>query len=374
MSENSYLQILQPILDGVIAEHAIRVDVEGAFPSENVAALAQAGLLGLISSVEVGGLGQGPDAAVSVVEQIAQRCGSTAMIVCMHYAATAVIEAFGGLEERRKTASGEHLSTLAFSEAGSRSHFWAPVSTATRTPQGIRLDARKSWVTSANHAATYVWSSQPLSAEGASSIWLVPRETAGLKPASGFNGLGLRGNDSAPCVAEGAVIPEENRLGADGDGFNVMMGTVLPWFNLMNSACSVGLAEAATQRSVAHVSGARYAHLDSSLADLPTIRAYVARMRIKVDSARALLQDAVSAVQTGREDTMLRVLEVKAACNEMAGEVCDTAMRVCGGAAFRRDVGVERYFRDARAGLVMAPTSDVLYDFIGKAICGQDLF
>jgi alkylation response protein AidB-like acyl-CoA dehydrogenase len=54
--------------------------------------------------------------------------------------------------------------------------------------------------------------------------------------------------------------------------------------------------------------------------------------------------------------------------------VTDLAMRVCGGAAFRRDVGIERYFRDARAATVMAPTTDVLYDFIGKAACGLPLF
>jgi alkylation response protein AidB-like acyl-CoA dehydrogenase len=68
------------------------------------------------------------------------------------------------------------------------------------------------------------------------------------------------------------------------------------------------------------------------------------------------------------------VLESKAAAGDAAAEVVDTAMRVCGGAAFRKEVGVERAFRDARASLVMAPTSDVLYDFIGKAICGMALF
>jgi alkylation response protein AidB-like acyl-CoA dehydrogenase len=71
---------------------------------------------------------------------------------------------------------------------------------------------------------------------------------------------------------------------------------------------------------------------------------------------------------------MLRVLESKAAAGEAATEVLDTAMRVCGGAAFRKDVGVERYFRDTRAAGVMAPTTDVLYDFIGKAVCGMELF
>jgi len=90
--------------------------------------------------------------------------------------------------------------------------------------------------------------------------------------------------------------------------------------------------------------------------------------------AQALLLDTIAAIETGRPDTMLRVLEVKAGAGEAALEVTELAMRVCGGAAFRKDVGVERHFRDARAASVMAPTTDVLYDFIGKAVCGLPLF
>ena len=86
------------------------------------------------------------------------------------------------------------------------------------------------------------------------------------------------------------------------------------------------------------------------------------------------LSDTIDALENGREDAMLRVLEVKASAAETAREVLDTAMRVCGGQAFRKDVGVERRFRDTRASLVMAPTTDQLYDFIGKAVCGMPLF
>jgi alkylation response protein AidB-like acyl-CoA dehydrogenase len=175
-------------------------------------------------------------------------------------------------------------------------------------------------------------------------------------------------------TADGVKIPAENRLGGDGEGFAIMMGTVLPHFNLMIAAGSLGLMAGGLRRSIAHVSSARYAHLDNSLADLPTIRAYVARMQVKTDMVRALLHDAADAVEGGREDAMLRVLESKAAAGEAAGEVLDMAMRVCGGQAFRRDVGVERFFRDARAAGVMAPTTDQLYDFIGKAVCGLELF
>ena len=97
-------------------------------------------------------------------------------------------------------------------------------------------------------------------------------------------------------------------------------------------------------------------------------------MRIQTDQAKALLLDTIIAIESSRPDTMLRVLEVKASASEAAVAVTDLAMRVCGGAAFRKEVGVERNFRDARAATVMAPTTDVLYDFIGKAVCGLPLF
>ncbi len=75
----------------------------------------------------------------------------------------------------------------------------------------------------------------------------------------------------------------------------------------------------------------------------------------------------------GRADAMLRVLEVKAVAAEAAIAVTDLAMKVCGGAAFRKELGVERRFRDARAARVMAPTTDALLDFVGRAICGLPL-
>ena len=153
-----------------------------------------------------------------------------------------------------------------------------------------------------------------------------------------------------------------------------MMEVVLPWFNLVSSACSVGLMEALATRTAAHAAATRHAHLDQALAGLPTIRAYLARMRIDADVSRTLLGDTLVALETGRADAMLRVLEVKAATGERATAVGDLAMRVCGGAAFKKEVGVERFFRDARAATVMGPTTDVLYDFIGKALTGQSLF
>lgn len=367
------LSRLEPHLEPV-RQAALAVDRDGAFPQEAIDALRAAGLMGLVTPEAHGGLGGGIPEAALVVERLARLCGSAAMVVCMHYCGAAVIAAHGDEATNAAIAAGEHLSTLAFSEAGSRSHFWAPVSTASRVEGGVALDAQKSWVTSARHASAYVWSSRPLEAQGASTIWLVPRAAAGLSVPGPFDGLGLRGNDSAPVSATGVVVSEAQRLGPDGGGFDVMMGVVLPMFNVLNAACSLGLMEAALAASASHVGATRYAHLGSALNELPTIRAYLAKARIQADMARGLWLDTLAALGAGRPDAMLRVLQVKAAAGEAALSVTDAAMRVCGGAAFRRELGVDRCFRDARAASVMAPTSDVLYDFIGKAVCGLPLF
>ncbi len=370
----SYLDTVDAIASGVVAEHALQVDESAEFPKASMHSLRDAGLLGLVSAKEVGGLGEGLRAATQTIERIARECGSTAMVLCMHYAGSFVLEKHGSDELRRQNAAGEHLLTLAFSEAGSRSHFWAPMSTAARRSGGVELNARKSWVTSANNATAYIWSSRPLEADGPSSIWWVPRTTRGISTTGKFDGLGLRGNDSTPVLAEGAVVPESNLLGEDGAGLGVMLETVLPGFNAMTAACAIGLMEGANRAACEHAASIKHEHLGEILASMPTIRAYLARMRIATDQSSCLLRDTLDSLESGREDVLLRVLECKASAGEAATQVLDTAMRVCGGAAFRKEVGVERRFRDARAGTVMAPTTDQLYDFIGAAICGLDVF
>jgi alkylation response protein AidB-like acyl-CoA dehydrogenase len=365
---------VEAIAAGVVARKALEVDREGVFPRDALDALGAAGLLGLISAASVGGLGRGPRAAARVVGRLARECGSTAMVVTMHYAGVAVLEKHGPEDVRREAAAGRHLSTLAFSDVGSRSQFWAPIGTASPAAGGVALSGKKGWITSANHATAYVWSSRPLSAEGASTLWLVPRATAGVRVAGAFDGLGLRGNDSAPVTAEHAVVPADHRLGADGAGLAVMLEVVLPLFSVLSAAVSVGLMEGAVARAVAHVAGTGFEHDGSRLRDLPTVRANLARMQIATDQARALLLDTLDAIEAGRADATLRVLECKAAAGDASTTVLDLAMRVCGGAAFRKEVGVERAFRDGRAAAIMGPTSDVLYDFIGKALTGLPVF
>ncbi|MBB3674738.1 acyl-CoA dehydrogenase family protein [Modestobacter versicolor] len=362
------------VVAGTIAPAAATVDATGTFPREGIEALARAGALGLLSSPEVGGAGGSLADVARVVEQVATADGSTGMVLLMHYAATAVLEAHGPDDVRRAIVRGEHLSTLAFSEAGSRSHFWAPMSSATAEGDRVRLDAAKSWVTSAGEADSYLWSSRPLAADGPMTLWLVPSSTPGVTVAGPFDGVGLRGNSSRPVRADGATVPASAQLGPDGAGLDIALGTALPTFLVGSAAFSLGLMEALLADAAAHLTRTRLEHLGQTLAQQPLTRGEFARLKLQVDGVRAFLADTLAALGSGRPDATLRVLEVKAVAAEAAAEVADGVMKLCGGAAFRKELGVERRFRDSLAARVMAPTTAALHDFVGRISLGQPLF
>jgi alkylation response protein AidB-like acyl-CoA dehydrogenase len=370
---------LAPVLSAA-AQHAAAVDADGVFPKAAVDALRESGLLGLTLPPEVGGLGQGPVELVDTVSAIASACGSTAMIYLMHVSAAMPVLAAppaDGDRLLRGMADGSLLGTLAFSEKGSRSHFWAPVSQAEAEGDAIRVRAEKSWVTSAGYADVYIVSTRSAaSAEPvdglAVDLYVVEGDADGLKVAAPWHGLGLRGNMSAPMLLDVLVSPEQ-RLGEAGTGFATMLSAVLPWFNLGNAAVTLGLADAALFAAIGHITSARLQHLDSRLCALPTIRHRVGEAAVTLSAHQASLRAAATAVANPDDTTMLAVLAAKAGANDAALTITDEAMRVCGGAAFSKHLPVERAFRDVRAGHVMAPTSDVLYDMIARARCGMDL-
>jgi alkylation response protein AidB-like acyl-CoA dehydrogenase len=364
-----------------IEQHAEDVDRAGRFPTEAIAALQRAGLLGLGIPDAYGGPGGGPQEIVEAIREVSGACGSTGMVFTMHLvAAQTMLAGTQGdgpvADALREIAAGRHLSTLAYSERATRSHFWAQASRAELTGDGVRITADKSWVTAASHADSYVLATGAPEATSPTSteLYLVPADAAGIEIAGAFDGLGMRGNDSAAVRFTDVHVSEGRRLGETGSGFELMLSATLPWFVLGCAACCVGLAEGALATACRHVADARLEHLRTSLAEVPAVRTRLATAQIDLMQTQALLD------QTARQDTesdpgaQLGVLALKASAAEMAIRVTDEAMRACGGAAYSRHLPLERNFRDARAAAIMAPTTDVLRDLLGKAITGQELF
>jgi alkylation response protein AidB-like acyl-CoA dehydrogenase len=371
------------IASRVLGPSAGQNDKAGRFSTDAVEALGESGLLGLLLHRDFGGCGLGPRTFAVVTATVAEADASVAMVYLMHILGTAMISAARPSAARalapilREVGAGRHLSTLAFSEAGSRSHFWAPISRAHRDGNGVRISANKSWVTSAGHAQSYVVSA--LAPEGTgptdSTLYLLAAETRGLSVAGPWDGLGLRANASAPITLEDCPVPSDFQLTDDGAGFPAMLNVVLPLFSLGTAAVALGLCRAAVAATASHLKSAKFEHLGQSLGEsLPTLRAQLAGMQIETDGLSARIDDLVEHLEEPRETTMLRVLETKAAAGEVAIDVTSAAMRVCGGAAFSKHLSIERLFRDAHAGGIMAPTGDVLREFIGKSLLGMPLF
>jgi alkylation response protein AidB-like acyl-CoA dehydrogenase len=383
MTHDAAVLKAREIASHVLAPSAGQNDKAGQFSTNAIEALGESGLLGLLLPVDFGGAGLGPRTFATVMATLAETDASVAMVYLMHIlgAATIVAARPSGAQALapilQEIGAGRHLSTLAFSEAGSRSHFWAPISRAHRNGSGVRISAKKSWVTSAGHAHSYVVSA--LAPEGAgptdSTLYLLAAETPGLSIAGPWDGLGLRANASAPITLDDCQVTSDFQLTDDGGGFPAMLNVVLPLFCLGTAAVALGLCRAAVAGTVSHLKSAKFEHLGQSLGEsLPTLRAQLATMQIDTDGLSSRIDDLVNHLEKPRETTMLRVLETKAAAGEAAISVTSSAMRTCGGAAFSKHLGIERLFRDAHAGAVMAPTGDVLREFIGKSLLGMPLF
>ncbi len=211
--QTAVVERVRKIADEQIAPYAADVDAKGRYPREGMEALGRAGFLGLSIPSEKGGMGQGLRVAAAVLDEVAQRDASLAMVYKMHLCGCACYVAFPQTGEKYfpQIVAGKHLTTLAWSEQGSRSHFWAPASQATEDDGSVVLNAQKSWVTSAGEADGYVVSTRTAAGTGATDtmLYLVLKDDKGARIAGTWNGLGMRGNASNPMVLENCVIPAD---------------------------------------------------------------------------------------------------------------------------------------------------------------------
>jgi alkylation response protein AidB-like acyl-CoA dehydrogenase len=365
----------------VLAPHADELDRARRFPRENLKALGQGGVLGLLVPAQYGGAGAGIQEMAAVIEKMAQACASTAMVTLMHYCGTAVLAAKGNDKLKEDllpaVARGQHITTLAFSEAGSGGHFYSPVSQVSRDGHRLTLSALKSFVTSAGEADSYIVSTRKANATSPIDLdlYLLPRATKGFEVEGRFEGLGLAGNASAPMKLVEVQVDPASRLGEEGTGFQSLMEVILPHFQVGAAAISLGIAASAFRAATAHVSARKYEHAGgAALSAIPRVQFLTAEMALELRSARTYLQETICRVAAADPEAMLDVLGVKVRAADASLAIVSRAMTLGGGSAFGRRGGLERIFRDAQACAVMAPATDVLKEFLGKACLGLPLF
>lgn len=355
------------------AAAAADVDRSARFPSEAINALRRTGLLGLTVPTELGGWGEGPTAVARVISALARDCPSSGMILTMHYAALAVLAKAHADDVLREAAAGTHLSTLALSERATRSSFWISMSQLHQRADGmLEIAADKSFVTSAGPADSYVVSvATPGRDSELTSDLVLVRADEGAEVVDWWGGSGLRGNASAPMRFR-CTLSDSARLVPSGQGLEAFIATIIPRFQLGAAAVSVGLCYGARDAISDHLHRARLEHLDQRLIDQPVVRHALGKLTVETLAADGMLT-TVSGAMESSQPSLEQMLALKAHANESALTVTDQAMRLGGGAAYSGQTPLDRLFRDARAGVVMAPTPDAIYDMVGKARAGQPI-
>ena len=188
-----------------------------------------------------------------------------------------------------------------------------------------------------------------------------------------WDGIGMAGNSSIAMTLDDVKVPRANIVGAEGDGQSLVFDVVAPTFLIGLAGVNVGIAHAALEEAAEHAKARRYP-TGQTLADVQAIQMGLADMSIAVEAARRLLREAARAADAGEATALPLVMQAKIAATEAAASVTERAMRIGGGQAYSRSLPIERHWRDARAGAVMAPTNDVLREWLGKILTGLPLF
>lgn len=342
-------------------------------------AMAGAGLMGLQVPRRLGGHEQGLLALAVITEALGRVCPSSALCYGMHCVGTAVIaaKATPAQEDKylRPIAQGRHVTTLALSESGTGAHFYIPQTKLSRDGDGFVVSGAKQFVTNGGHADSCVMStvaSAPAEA-GEFSCLVVDRDLPGMEWLEPWCGLGMRGNSSRGVRLTDVRVPAANLLGSEGEQVWYVFEVVAPFFLTAMAGSYLGVAQAALDIATYHLRSRRYGHSGDSLAESHVVQHRLAELWTAVQKTRGLVYNACRMGDLGDPQTLPYLLACKADAGDTAVQVTNEAMTLCGGTAYRENGTLARLLRDARASHVMAPTTDMLKQWTGRALLGLPL-
>ena len=363
-----------------LAPEADSVDRDGVWPKNGMAALAKAGLTGLHMPRRLGGLEEGLLALAVVTEELGAVCSSTAMCFGMHSVAAKVLAAKATPEQEERfllpIARGEHVTSLALSEASTGAHFFLPTSHFRPDGDSFIISGDKSFVTSGGHADSYIVSAVTPGGEldpGSFSCLAVEASASGLEWRELWQGYGMRGNSSRAVVLNDVRVPKSNLLGAEGDQIWYVFEVVAPYFLIAMAGVYLGIARAALQLAVDHLRTRAHSHTGETLSEVPVLWHQIAEAWTEVEATRQLVRNAAREADAGAADAALALFASKARVAQTVTSVTETAMMLMGGRGYAENSRITQLHRDARAAHVMAPTTHLLQTWLGRSLLGLPL-
>ncbi|TMF29050.1 MAG: acyl-CoA dehydrogenase [Chloroflexi bacterium] len=336
---------VRELAQGVVQPLAAEVDRDHRFPQEAIDAAAQSGLLGVLIPRRYGGAGLDALAFAICVEELAQACASTAVIVDVHTSVgTEPILLFGDDEQKSRwlprLATGELLGAFALTEPASGSDAASLTTTARRNGDGYVLNGSKVFITNIGHAGLYVVFARTGPDEKAAGVtaFLVPADARGVRVGQVFHKMGLHGSPTGELILEDVSVPAANRLGAEGQGFTVAM-RALDSGRIGISGQALGIGQAAVDETRAFMRDKGHDQGDDfTLADMAT----------RVESARLLAYQAAWLCSRGLPFTRQASMS-KLHCTDTAMQVALDALQIAGPEGAASGSPLERHVRDAKA-------------------------
>jgi isovaleryl-CoA dehydrogenase len=358
-----------------IAPLAARIDAEDSFPRELWPEMGALGLHGITVEEEFGGLGLGYLEHVIACEEISRASASIGLSYGAHSnLCVNQIRRWGSPEQKArylpKLVSGEHVGSLAMSEAGAGSDVVSMKLRADKVDGGYRLTGTKFWITNAAYADTLVVYAKTVPDGGSKGItaFVIEKDFAGFSIGQKIDKLGMRGSPTAELVFDDCFVSDEQVMGPLNGGVKVLMSG-LDYERVVLSGIQLGIMQACLDVVVPYVRERK--QFGRAIGEFQLMQGKIADMYVSLNSARAYtyaVARACDAGQTTRFDAAGAILLASENAVKVAGE----AIQALGGAGYTKDWPVERYWRDAKLLDIGAGTNEVRRMLIGRELIGHD--
>src|SRR4051812_21986917 len=332
-----------------VAPRAAEIDATAEYPWDIRRLFAEQDLLGLPFPVEYGGTGTGTLMLNVAVEEVAKACASSALIIMVQELGTLPIQLFGTDEQKEKwltpCASGEWSPAFALSEPEAGSDPASMRTTAVRDGDEWVINGTKNWISNSTIADFYVVFAMTDREARRSTAFIVEKDRPGFSIANLEHKLGIKGSPTGSPVFEDVRVPDENRIGAEGKGLSVALGT-LERTRLSTASQAVGIAQGAIDYATSYAKE-RIA-FGKPIIELPSLQSKLADMQTRTAAARELLYKACAMADRNEHGLGMWTSMAKLFASDTAMDVTVEAVQVLGGYGYVTEYPVERYMRDAK--------------------------
>ena len=357
--------------DERIAPLAAQIDAEDRFPRELWVPMGELGLHGITVEEEFGGLGLGYLDHVVAVEEVSRASASVGLSYGAHSnLCVNQIRRWGSPGQKAKylprLVSGEHVGSLAMSEAGAGSDVVSMKLKAEAVDGGFRLNGTKFWITNGTCADVLVVYAKTGEGSRGITAFLIEKGFAGFSIGQKIDKLGMRGSPTAELVFDDCFVPEAQVMGPLHGGVGVLMSG-LDYERVVLAGLQLGIMQACLDTVIPYVRDRR--QFGKPIGSFQLMQAKVADMYVALNSARAYVYAvarACDAGQTTRFDAAGCILLASENAVKVAGE----AIQALGGAGYTKDWPVERFLRDAKLLDIGAGTNEIRRMLIGRELIG----